>query len=199
MSSHYIIRDDQSPALLLYEVGAVSEKIIFSLLEWQPTVIADESALGFVLHNRINVDMILLNQMSEEEVDELLDYQKPYHVIEAAGVPSTVTSILREKGITAIDLIGEFDSHALKLSRVFESEFAVQIYSKHTKYIHVQNGIYSKWSSPGRGFFIAGVERPESVKLENLTSINGDHFSVEAEGVVKIESAGGFWVGEIIG
>ena len=137
MSSHYIIRDDQAPALLIYEAETVSDNILKAFMEWNPTIIINESEIGYVLHNNIKVDGIILGEMSKEEVDEILGYQRPYLCFKKEGFPQNLTDYFVEKNILSIDIVKSFDSEGLKLSKLFESDFNINIFSDHTKFIHI--------------------------------------------------------------
>ena len=196
MSSHYIIRDDQAPALVIYHSSAVNEHIIHSLLEWQPRVIVEESSLGFVLHNRVNVDGIILNQMSSEEVDDMLAYQKPYDIFRPSDIPLQLIHYLAENGTKAVDLIGEFDTPVKKLAQEMEHKFPVYIYSDHSKFIHLKGGSFRKWSSAGRGFCV--VPDLQNTEINNLDPLGSGNYKVAEEGIIEITARQPVWVGEII-
>ena len=198
MSSHYIVREDQAPALVIYQSWAVTDHVILSLLEWNPLVVVEESSLSFVLHNRINVDAVILNQMNEADVNELLGYQQPYELIAACEFPVKLADYLVSQGSKAVDLIGEFDLSTIKLAQTMESNFPVFIYADHMKYIHLRQGFFRKWSSPGRGFTIVPGEYESDVEFMNLESVGNGNYKVRKEGMVEIKTNAPVWVGEVI-
>ncbi len=198
MSSHYIIRDDQAPALLIFEAETVSNSILSAFMEWNPTIIINESEIGYILHNNIKVDGIILSKRSKEEVDEILGYQRPYDLFEKDGFPKNLIDYLKEKNIHSIDIVKSFDSEGLKLSKLFESDFNIIIFSDHTKFIHITDNSFQKWASPGRGFIIKKEHPDTIITTTNLGEYETDCYRVESEGIITIKSNGRIWLGEII-
>lgn len=198
MSSHYIIRDDQSPALIIYQVNAISENFLNAFLEWNPTVIVEESSLSYILHNQIKIDAVILNQMNEEEADELISFQKPYKYFAANAYPGNLIEYLKSKSLRAVDIVAEFGLHSLKLAESLEAHFEVYIYADHTKYIHLKSGDFQKWASPGRGFRIYKPLTNALVSTKNLKAKGKDIYTVRKEGLVTIQSNLPIWIGEII-
>lgn len=196
MSSHYIIRDDQEPALLLYDIAAIKEEAVFSLLEWNPLVIAYESAIGFILHNRIKIDAVIINNLNEEDIYTLLEAQRPFDILQIKNLGDNLKEYLSFRGMHALDIIGEFGTHTLRLANKIQKLFPVNIFSGNVKYIHAQNS-YRKWSSPGRGFKINSVDN-KNLETSNLNMIESGIYVVDHEGAIEVKSSHPIWIGEVI-
>jgi thiamine pyrophosphokinase len=59
MSSHYIVRDDQEPALIIANGASCNPELLGQLLEWSPLVIVLDSAIERVIELGIKVDVVL--------------------------------------------------------------------------------------------------------------------------------------------
>ncbi len=197
MSSHYIIRDDQAPALMVFDINAVSEKNLFSFLEWNPAVVIDELCISFFIHHQIKVDAVITGSITPSEIDMMMGYQKPYKLLDRNSFPANAIKWLRPKGIHSIDLVATFDKKTLEIATLLEREFNVYIYSDHTKYIHLDAGFFKKWASPGRGFRILMSHKECNIQTENLEDLGDHNYKVVNEGQIIIRSDQPVWVGEI--
>ncbi|MDH5603173.1 MAG: hypothetical protein OEY51_04520, partial [Cyclobacteriaceae bacterium] len=74
-------------------------------------------------------------------------------------------------------------------------DITTTVYFKNAKYYYVSNGNFSKWSTPGHGFFI---EPEVKVKTRGLKNLDQSHYKAEREGKIWIEADQAFWLGEII-
>ena len=195
MSSHYIIRDDQEPALFIKEGEAISEKAMFSLLEWNPLVIIDESLIGMVLHHKINVDAVVIQELEEADVVDLLEIQSPFDILKRSNLPQDLLEYLTMKGMHALDIVAPFDSDIIEFAEEVEKVFPVNIFSGNKKYVRCQNH-FEKWATSGRGFLL--YPYVESIQVQNLVPQKEGAFAVEKEGKISIQSPEPIWVGEVL-
>lgn len=196
MSSHYIIRDDQEPALFIYDADAIKEEAVFSLLEWNPLVIISESAIGFVLNNTIKVDAVVIDRISESQVDTLLSTQYPFDKLIGSDLEKMLLNYLETKGMHGLDIIGGFGDNAIKLASKIEQVYPVTIFSGHIKYIHSKSS-FKKWSSPGRGFII-DCPSDDPINTVNLIKQEKGRFKVAKEGQIEITCSCPIWIGEVL-
>lgn len=88
MSSHHIVRENQEPALWLYDIAATSGDIIGQLLEWSPAVYVGEDQLYDVLDRGIKVDFVLRSgRATVGQLGEQLRHQWPVRLIEPGEDP----------------------------------------------------------------------------------------------------------------
>lgn len=77
VSSHHFVREDQEPALIILDAGAVPFSKIQELLEWSPTVIVLEHALPTVLGWQIKIDVVIASAAKKEQLLIELSDQGP--------------------------------------------------------------------------------------------------------------------------
>jgi len=197
MSSHYIIRDEQSPGLLILDPDAVEGTVIPSLLEWAPTVMITQKAINYVHRKNFKIDALYLYEVSPEHVEDLMEYQRPYEIYltEEKSVVHDTRDFLDAQGVTELNIIGCISSGLCKEVCEHLDDIETTIYCKNAKYFHVKSGHFSKWTVPGHGFF---VNQDITVKTEGLNKIDSFHFKSAREGRIQINSDRDFWLGEII-
>ena len=64
MSSHHIVRENQEPALLVAAAGVLDSEQMGQLLEWSPTILADDQTVDFLLAEQIKVDIVFTNRLA---------------------------------------------------------------------------------------------------------------------------------------
>ena len=197
MSSHYIIREDQEPGLLILDPFVVDSAVIPSLLEWAPTVLITQQAISYVYQQNFKIDALYLYDLLPEHVESMMDYQRPYDLY-FSGCDSIIhdsKEYLDKRGLTGLNIVSEITPN---LKRAINQELRnihTTIYFKNAKYYYVNGGYFSKWSTPGHGFF---TEATVKVKTDGLRSLDQNHFKAVREGKVYFEADQAFWLGEII-
>jgi len=197
MSSHYIIREDQEPGLLILDPLVVDSAVIPSLLEWGPTVMITQQAVPYIFQHNFKIDALYIYDLLPDHVNTMLEYQKPYdlYLSESNSVIHDTKEYLDKRGISGLNIVGEITPLLKEAIYSDLQDITTTVYFKNAKYYYVSDGNFSKWSTPGHGFFI---EPEVKVKTKGLKNLDQSHYKAEREGKIWIEADQAFWLGEII-
>lgn len=89
MSSHHIVRDDQEPALIIANGEMCKIELLNQLLEWNPLVIALDSAIDRVLSLGIKVDVLIGDFDRNFDFEKYKSAQFPIEIIAIKDQNST--------------------------------------------------------------------------------------------------------------
>jgi hypothetical protein len=195
MSSHHFVKEGQEPALFI--VDALGLTLVEPLLEWAPLVVVSNNALDEVLRWGIKVDVVF------SPVDEVLENQQK--VIEQE--PVQLVSYLPEGDLLqsvilfligtqqkATNLVAHLREEHFQLTKTFPQHQIVLI-DQHLKWTYHASGNYSKWLSQKSRIHLKKNFLGQTFVMQGLQET--DHsFEALSDGLVNIESAEVFWVGE---
>lgn len=191
MSSHHIVRENQEPALVIFDAHAIPFEKVQELLEWMPTIIVLHSQLEILLGWGIKIDVVLVPVGEETSWVERTKDQQPIEVISfQVNEPplSKAISLLLSRNIPAVNwLVTEL--HTLTGLIDFMGDAEVFVNSK--RWSRVKSGRFEKWLPTGTALYIF----PEHACSE----IADGKFIVERDGVVVLQGEQVFWVGEEVG
>jgi thiamine pyrophosphokinase len=205
MSSHHIVRDEQEPALLLWQPGQLSYARAGELLEWSPRVVVHQQALAEALSWGIKLDAVWAAAHQLEETALLLAHQQPVALLPlvAASPLEGVLRWLREKNQSSLNLIADAraDNFALlrQLQEVPEG-IQVQVFSQEWRYSFFSRPEAQKWlPEESRLRLVAFGAFPEitesEVQLEASSSFVQE-FRMKKAGLLKLKAEEAFWLGE---
>ncbi|MTI20212.1 hypothetical protein E1176_04195 [Fulvivirga sp. RKSG066] len=191
MSSHHVIRDNQEAAVFLYDHTSCDSEILGSALEWSPLIITTENSAEFLLRSGIKIDVVLIKSIGIETNSA---YEYTTHNIEDSYLGSGLR-LLTDKNHKAVYIFGSLDS--LDLEVIESSGLVISIIDRKRKWSFIKKGKINKWLPDGAKLYIKSTAKIasegvyQSVDVPNLIKI-------DKEGLVKLKSDQGFWLGEDI-
>lgn len=200
MSSHHFVKDKQEPAVLILDADQVRFDQVSPLLEWVPTVLVSEKALGQVLSWGIKIDVILASAAFQLRNQQLLEEQYPVKFITLLDDDYLQTGIdfLVNSEHKAVHLVGISHLKALELQDKLEL-INLTILDGDWKYYPVKSGEFKKWFAESN-IHIHGKEgMPVQIKNENgelILPITYATMLEVPEGTTEIKAPGIFWIGE---
>ncbi len=195
MSSHHIVRDEQEPALFLYDLGPSSEEILQQLLGWTPHVMLRESLLDWAHSWLIKVDALLLQAAKHRERDAFMLEQWPLEVIEGGtSLLETGLTYFHAQGFPAVHLFAPYDL-GKPLQSNWEGRLEIVVWDYPWKWYLTRNTTWKKWLLQGQGLQL----EPMPKSYQNLEQKSAKHWCVKETGWVHAESRQlPFWVGECL-
>ncbi|HEU5291327.1 MAG TPA: thiamine pyrophosphokinase [Cyclobacteriaceae bacterium] len=182
MSSHHIIREDQEPALLIMDAGAVSMEQVQELLEWSPTVMVSDKALDAVMKWGIKIDVVVASTDRVAEFTTLLHDQFPLKLLsyntEEEALSTALYFLIAKKqnavNVIATEPLESFESFSLLDLSIFNGD---------KRWSFIRNGSYEKWLPAGRTVSV-------------YPSHDEPDLQTQRDGVVIIKRDSSFWVSE---
>jgi thiamine pyrophosphokinase len=191
MSSHHIVRENQEPALVIFDARAIPFEKVQELLEWMPTIVVLHTQVEIVLSWGIKMDVVLVPAGEETSWVERTKDQQPIEVIsfQANEPPLTkAISLLQSRNIPAVNwLVKELQT----LTGLIDFTGDTEVFVDNKRWSRVKSGRFEKWLPVGTALYIF----PEQACSE----IADGKFIVERDGVVVLQGKQVFWVGEEVG
>ncbi len=188
MSSHHIVRENQEPALVIFDAHTIPFEKIQELLEWMPTIVVLHSQVEIVLGWGIKIDVVLVPAGEETHWEERTKDQQPIEVISFQDNEpplSKAISLLLSRNIPAVNwLAGDTQT----LSGLTDFTGDVEVFVSNIRWSRVKSGRFEKWLPVGTVLQCY----PAAACLE----FSSGKFSVERDGVVVLKNNQVFWVGE---
>lgn len=194
MSSHHVIREDQEPALLIFDAHAIPFEKIQELLEWIPTVIVLAEEVDRVVSWGIKIDVVLTPVAEVTRWREQLIDQVPIRFLSYnAGDDPLLTAFyflnaLKAKAVNCLIR----NTKDLQLIEEFV-QLDVEAFIENKRWVWVKSGHFEKWVPAGTELFI----EPESVRRS--MEWRKESLTVAEDGKVTLTHAHSFWVGEFLG
>lgn len=188
MSSHHIVRENQEPALVIFDAHAIPFEKVQELLEWMPTIVVLHTQVEIVLSWGIKMDVVLVPAGEESSWAERTKDQQPIEVVsfQANEPPLNKTiSLLQSRNIPAVNwLVTELQTLTGLIDFIGDAE----VFVDNKRWSRVKSGRFEKWLPVGVVLQIF----PEQACSE----IADGKFIVERDGVVALQGKQVFWVGE---
>lgn len=194
MSSHHIVRENQEPALVIFDAHAIHFEKVQELLEWMPTIIILSSQIETVLGWGIKIDVVLAPFGEEETWIEQTRDQQPVQVLtfQDKELPLIkAIEFLTVKQIPAVNVLVS-DEKALDMVAAFTGD--VEVFFDHKRWSRVKLGRFEKWVAEGTKLFVL----PESVHKE-IPFLKNGALVTEKDGLLVLTAPNLFWVGEELG
>jgi thiamine pyrophosphokinase len=189
MSSHHIVRDEQEPALYLYEPESCDFATIQQLLEWSPVVGIKAEDWAKIQFWGIKIDVVLYSNSPQKEVNlwqdtiQWLKVEKDYLT---EGI-----AYLQQRGHRTLSLLTDFQS--FRQANLDLSDLEIIIYQENYKYFSIRGGHWRKWLPQGAEIRVFS----ENFVSDNLQKIQTNQYQVLKDGFVNIDNQGtNFWLGE---
>lgn len=207
MSSHHIVRDEQEPALLLWQPGQLSYEQAGELLAWSPRVVATQHTLAEALAWGIKLDAVWAPQAQLEATRAAVAHQAPVAVCQFRENNSLqeVLHWLKAKDQQSVNLLADAEAQDFTLLQqllALQQLVQVQVLSKGWRYSFFRPGSLQKW--------LAAKSHIRLIAFEGRQLINGmmpgqqlmaapvQEIEVQQSGLLKITADAPFWLGEKI-
>ncbi|WP_224995389.1 hypothetical protein [Cesiribacter sp. SM1] len=207
MSSHHIVRDEQEPALLLWQPGQLSFEQAGQLLEWSPRVVVHQPALQEALTWGIKLDAVCTAPGDMPEVVAAVEHQQPVSILTLPGhnALQAVLQWLKDKQQASLYLIADASADNFLLLRQLEplQQLAqIQVISQGWRYSYFKLGQAQKWL-PTSSILktIAFDKQPLLSGAEAILSRQSavlQHIALQQSGIIQLQSETPFWVAEDI-
>lgn len=182
MSSHHIIRDEQEPALLIWESEILPRHQLEALLEWSPLVMISQEILDWVIAQGIKIDVVQSNEAFLMEVHKKLSHQWPFEIFPASS--KALSESLRwlfQRGHQEVHLIISFSkAREIKISKELPRLITFQ---DHYKSYPAPHSEWKKWMRRGLALEIIGPLKAYT----NLKPMAEQTFLVNQDGWVRLQ------------
>ena len=178
MSSHHIVREKQEPALLILDLTGFDEEHLGQLLEWSPTVLANDNSAEKLQSLGIKFDVLL----SETKNLALQEHLRVVAIQENA-LKTGLQFLISEK-YPAVNIIA--DKRSISEFLIFASQITLVIFSNNQKIYPVSSG-FSKWKAAGETIYIDQI--PADLEQDGLEQISQNKFKTLNDGFFTLKFA----------
>ena len=186
MSSHHIVRDEQEPALVLWEPDQLTYEQVGELLGWSPRVVVHKQAAKEVLGWGIKADALCGTPNTLEELSSEFSHQEPLAKVDISSnnALAEVLNWLAKQNHKAANITLPAYGQAQNLWQQCQQQAIIQIgiLSGSYQYFWVKDRL-SKWLPEGSSYIL--IEEGKSA--ENHTTTRS--------GEITIERKNSFWLG----
>jgi len=192
MSSHHIVRENQEPAVVIFNVSNCNNSVLDSALEWSPYVVALSDCVNSLLSRDIKLDIVFGNY-SGEQANQLLSIQP--HI--KFSQPT--------QDVPLLDILNHLKQNQHKAAYIFgpaeimticeNSQLDLCVIDGSTKWSLIKEGKVRKWFKEGAAVFLSTNE--VAVKDSESNPIDVTKPLVK-EGLFDFKSTRPFWLGERI-
>lgn len=174
MSSHHIVRENQEPALIVVSYDALDEENMGQLLEWSPTIIANEDTIDFFLAADIKVDVVFGAKEEAYQQEQIKNFP-----IKKKFIPDALDYLIQHNH-KAVNIVCDVLEEALE---AYCALINIVVLSRGKRYVYV-NQYYEKWKETGAHIFV-----PENrlKSFVGLKQINRNEFVTERDGFIYLE------------
>ncbi|HRG08700.1 MAG TPA: hypothetical protein PLJ08_08980 [Cyclobacteriaceae bacterium] len=184
------MRENQEPALVIFDAHAIPFEKVQELLEWMPMIAVLYTQVEIVLGWGIKIDVVLVPAGEETSWTERTKDQQPIEVISfhINETPfSKAIALLLSRNIPAVNwLVTELQT----LTGLIDFMGDAEVFVDNKRWSRVKSCRFEKWLPVGTALYIF----PEYACSE----ISDGKFIVERDGVVVLQGEQVFWVGEEI-
>lgn len=174
MSSHHVVRENQEPALIVTSYKALDEEYMGQLLEWSPTIIANDDTIDFFLAAAIKVDVVFSTKEEAHQQEQIKNFP-----IKTGFIPDALDYLIQHNH-KAVNIVCDAPDDALD---TYCALINIVVLSHGKRHVYV-NQHYEKWKEAGARIFV-----PESrlKSLVGLKHVNPNEFVTERDGFIYLE------------
>ncbi len=193
MSSHHFVKEGQEPALFILEARAF--KYVEPLLEWVPLVMVTDAILDEVLEWGIKIDAVLQCETTTNALEKKVADQFPLEILPCknADIVRTGMEFLIQNGITSVNVISPSTEEFFERLTEFSPHIQMGLFSD-KRWSLIRTGKLEKWMPCGHQVWLSSTDEA-LLHTKGIFEKNGNWETVES-GIVTIDSAAPFWIGE---
>lgn len=176
MSSHHIVRENQEPALIIASLDELDREYLGQLLEWSPSVFADDYSLDFLLAERIKVDFLITEKaLSPTVLQEQISLISLLNGLIPDALAYLIAHNYKAVNLLCREIPADIATYAGAINIV--------LFLDGLRYVFVQD-CYEKWKRAGDKVFVA----EELLKsLQGIRKIAPNSFEVETDGFINLQ------------
>ncbi|MTI38574.1 hypothetical protein [Fulvivirga lutimaris] len=203
MSSHHIVRDEQEPALIVFN-SDFNEQTIQELLEWSPTVITKSALIEELLPYGFKIDIVIGSMEDRDSIMSLLSHQQPFkYLSKNISDDDLLQAIyyLTASKYKAANLLLEPKDEVLNLIHSFLIQLDLVFYYQRFKWVYCRESTFSKWLPAGAllKFRDESIKVTQDQKSLGYKLLEGECVcEVQKEGQTIISGQKDFWLGQSI-
>lgn len=175
MSSHHIVKEKQEPALIVADVNALDAEFFGQLLEWTPTIVANEPSAVRLAEQGLNIDIVVTPHKTFVQQDNVtLIYQEQLPFID------TALNFLIEQGYPAVNIL----SSSLRLTDLlpYLDLINIVVFQGGKKIFAVKSG-FNKWAAADE---LIDCYTNKAITTKGLKKINLHQYKTEQDGLYEI-------------
>ena len=203
MSSHHIVRDEQEPALIIFN-SAFDEQTIQGLLEWSPTVITKSDLVEALLPYGFKIDVVIGTITEKDQMMSELEHQQPFKYLSKNSSDEDLLLaiyFLIASKYKAVNLLYPLNPKSMSLINPFLNQLDLVFYDQGYKWVYSRSTTFSKWLPADsilkfRDPSIKVTQEDAELKLNFLEGECICDVKKEGQTVIKAEKA--FWLGQSI-
>ncbi|MEZ5004562.1 MAG: hypothetical protein R2730_16155 [Chitinophagales bacterium] len=179
MSSHHFVREEQATALYIFGRN-IDESVLMQLLEWNPTILANEDVIDWLFSLNIKIDIVL----SKEEIPIELPYD--FIVWKPSSLESELQRIDREVKASRVIVLGSCEVASVHQMMFKYPERQLALFENDRKHFLLKAGAsFRKWVNSGFVFDL--IENgPTTIEGSIIKEKNG--YCTTEDGIVTINS-----------
>ena len=182
MSSHHIIREDQEPALIVDDMGAIPRAYLHQLLEWSPMVMTGDDALKPLQDAGIKIDVWFTRYAVEPAQDHVTVKPMGDTLIETA-----LTELI-SRGQTAATILSN-DTSVRPLLLAYADRLNIVLLGNGQRIFAVKPG-FSKWKPQGEPIWLYG--EASSFVTSGLSHQGGNSYLTQNDGFYSVTFSGSY-------
>jgi len=201
MSSHHFVKENQEPALLIWNAQQVQFEKIAPLLEWVPLVIVHQASVDTVLSWGIKIDKVVATASFVQDYAYLLEDQYPLEFLQFERVDDLfqVLSHLVEIKQRAVNILGvQPDNY--EMNNGFNPSLDVVLFNWDLRYLLVDKKPLKKWFTASQIVVIPSENNfvlVENFQDKSEQKVGQNSLQELQEGFYQFSSASPFWLGEM--
>ncbi len=190
MSSHHFVREGQEPSLLVEANQPIEHPFFEQLAGWNPIIIATEKSLPGLISASVNIDHVLLSDMSLVGDPGALS-RIPHvrvHEIENTTLAAAINQILEHVACKHVQIVTDHHSDFGRWEDIGRG-LGMTVFTPTHIWKCISSGNYRAWFPKGQRLDFQG-----NIRIDNSAGLT-DFITVK-DGIVEITSDDVFWVGE---
>ncbi|WKK86129.2 hypothetical protein QYS48_03780 [Marivirga arenosa] len=178
MSSHHVIRDEQEPPILIFELHDNWNQLS-ELLGWSPLVLIKPELKYYFEIMRTKIDGLIL------EEDNTLEAEEGDIILKSDNLWPSIAKWLNKKKYTGLNVFCKNDLMLSKFISIKNTiHLPINFFTESGKYILNVEPIFKKWYPKD---FKLKLENSENFELSNLSK-SEDYLKVIEDGMITIKS-----------
>lgn len=190
MSSHHIVRDNQEPAVILYDMQACHLGVLQDVLAWSPFIMASPEVYNFVAASRIKIDVLFGNEQYHKLEQSHVEYinEQSEHLLDQ------MLNELSKRGHRAVYIFAPFAK--VDLSQLGHSFLTISIFDATKKWSLIKKKTLKKWFPKGASVQIYGNPKVEVLNAKGYILNTKDMQSMPDSQLITMKAEVPYWLGE---
>lgn len=179
MSSHHFVREEQATALYIFGRN-IDESILMQLLEWNPTILANEEVIDWLYSLNIKIDIVI----AKEEVP--IEFPYDFIVWKLSSFDIVLQRINKEVKAARVIVLGSGEVVSVHQMMFQYPEWQLALYENDRKHFLLKAGvIFRKWVNAG---FVFELKEIGPTTIEGKIKKEKNGYRTTEDGIITINS-----------